>query len=89
MSPRVTYVVNLVFRFVHNRKYYFGIHYMLAGETIPLTCYLTDEREDGWFVAELYHFTSRKTNINLEIMFECQVPLLIDGVEFHPLDKVS
>ncbi|KAL7594775.1 hypothetical protein Lser_V15G29997 [Lactuca serriola] len=89
LSPHITYTVNLVFDFDYPIHNYFGINYILAGETKSSTVYLVDERKDGWLMAELYHFTIDKRRIDFDITFECGAPLAVEGIEFLPVERVE
>ncbi|KAL7598435.1 hypothetical protein Lser_V15G22728 [Lactuca serriola] len=89
LSPHVAYTLNLVFDISYGRKDYLGLSYILAGETKSSTSYLAEKREDGWLMAELYQFTSDSRNVDLEITFECRYPLLVEGIEFQPLERAE
>ncbi|XP_076932196.1 uncharacterized protein LOC143597639 [Bidens hawaiensis] len=97
LTPLITYTVNLVFKhtkFAFTEPYYLGIRYRLEGETKPLVSCLAGVREDGWLMAELYQFESQERNVSLEISFEGIMDyssrnLIIEGIEFQPVDKVE
>ncbi|GKB94056.1 zinc finger, CCHC-type containing protein [Tanacetum coccineum] len=92
LSPSITYTVNLVF---HASSYhdqaYVDHKYKLSGETTTSTVYLANPRkDDDFFMAELYQFTSDGSIVDLEIIFE-NFAANIDGVEgimFQPLEIV-
>ncbi|GKA02039.1 kinase-like domain, phloem protein 2-like protein [Tanacetum coccineum] len=92
LSPLIIYTVNLVFRY-HYRAYiknYSTLRYKLDGERKVLIVYNTEEREDGWFVAPLYQFTSDHKTVDLEIDFEdigYTYKLEVAGFEFQPLEE--
>lgn len=91
LSPLITYTVNLVFKF--NKKdveRYIGLKYALEGGK-TYSSFLSDAREDGWFMAELFQFTSDERCVDLEILFDNKLcpNLLVEGIEFQPLEKVS
>ena len=83
--------MNLVFRYAGNIKKCIHIRYRLGGETKVFIVYDADKREDGWFVAPLYQFTSDHKTVDLEIIFERVLETLqVAGLEFQPLEeKVS
>lgn len=89
LSPHIMYTIHLVFNLEYRSSDYLGLGYILAGETKSSTSYFADKREDGLLMAELYHFTSDKRNVDLEITFECQNPLIVEGIEFQPMERVS
>ncbi|XP_071725607.1 F-box protein VBF-like [Rutidosis leptorrhynchoides] len=54
-----------------------------------LESYYSYQREDGWFIVELYQFNSDQGMVDLEIQFQ-QLDsnyLLIEGIEFRPLEE--
>ncbi|GJT14467.1 kinase-like domain, phloem protein 2-like protein [Tanacetum coccineum] len=62
--------------------------YILHGETKVFIVYDADKREDGWFVAPLYQFTSDHKTVDLEIIFERVLkPLQVGGIELQPLEE--
>ncbi|KAI3690235.1 hypothetical protein L2E82_48212 [Cichorium intybus] len=89
LSPYITYTVYLVFNFFYGRMGYFELNYKLAGENKTWTVRIADKRENGWLMAELYQFTSDTRNVDLEITFECSTALVVDGIEFQPLERVE
>lgn len=89
LSPHVTYTINLVFDFYDTTLDNLGIHYKLAGEKKSFTSYLVDEGEDGWLISELFQFTSHRRQLDLEITFECKNAIVVDAIEFRPLERVS
>ncbi|XP_023742341.1 uncharacterized protein LOC111890454 [Lactuca sativa] len=89
LSPHIMYTIHLVFNLEYRSSDYLGLGYILAGETKSSTSYFADKREDGLLMAELYHFTSDKRNVDLEITFECQNPLIVEGIEFQPMERVE
>ncbi|KAI3756186.1 hypothetical protein L1987_56002 [Smallanthus sonchifolius] len=90
LSPRIKYTVNLVFKNKSESRY-IGLRYKLKGDPSNYFSFLSDEREDGWLTAELYQFTSEQRAVDLEIWFytECCPTLLIQSIEFRPLEKVE
>ncbi|XP_076909262.1 uncharacterized protein LOC143566448 [Bidens hawaiensis] len=99
LSPQITYTVNLVLRHLGEmpasvNPCYFGIKYRLEGETKCSVSYLTDAREDGCSMAELFQFESEKSNVDLKISFEgimgsFSFSYLFEGIEFRPVEKVE
>ncbi|XP_042758547.1 receptor-like protein kinase FERONIA isoform X2 [Lactuca sativa] len=89
LSPHVTYTINLVFDFYDTTLDNLGIHYKLAGEKKSFTSYLVDEGEDGWLISELFQFTSHRRQLDLEITFECKNAIVVDAIEFRPLERVE
>ncbi|KAL7602472.1 hypothetical protein Lser_V15G22814 [Lactuca serriola] len=89
LSPQVTYAINLVFCLYDSDSTNSRLSYILAGETEPSSLYLADTRRDGWLTAELYQFTSDNRNVDLEITFKCWNELLVEGIEFQPVEIVS
>ncbi|CAH1427450.1 unnamed protein product [Lactuca virosa] len=89
LSPQVTYAINLVFCLYDSDSTNSRLNYILAGETESLSLYLADTRGDGWLTAELYQFTSDNRNVDLEITFKCWNELLVEGIEFQPVEIVS
>lgn len=91
LSPQITYTVNLVFKRKNSDQQYIGLEYKLSGEQKRYYSFVSDVREDGWLSVELYQFTSDKRNVDLEIIFYthwCK-NLVIESIEFQPLEKVS
>ncbi|KAK1417799.1 hypothetical protein QVD17_26933 [Tagetes erecta] len=60
--------------------------YKLKGETETLLSYLAYEREDGWWMTELYQFTSDQRIVDL---ISGYAAIKAEGVEFSPLEKVE
>ncbi|KAI3505409.1 hypothetical protein L1887_27538 [Cichorium endivia] len=89
LSPNITYTVNLVFSLFDKHDEYLGIKYKLDGETLFSHSYFEDKREDGWLMAELYQFTSDSRNVDLEITFDSQNIIVVEGIEFQPLERVE
>ena len=90
LSSHVTYTLNLVFHSDHyTSNDYLGLNYILAGETKSSTVYLANKREDGWLMAELYQFNSDSRNVDFEITFQSNDRLLVEGIEFLPVERVN
>ncbi|KAM0063993.1 putative protein kinase RLK-Pelle-CrRLK1L-1 family [Helianthus debilis subsp. tardiflorus] len=94
LSPGITYTVNLVFKFTHPRKERtchdrIALKYKLQGEPESSISYLAYEREDGWWMCELYQFTSEHRTVDLEILFNSHTSIEAEGIEFWPLEKVE
>lgn len=94
LSPRITYIVNIVFKFSSETQQRKGgridLKYKLAGERNYSTVYLANKREDDWLMAELYYFISDGTSVDLEIMFDYHKShIVVEGIEFRPLEKVK
>ncbi|KAI3505573.1 hypothetical protein L1887_27705 [Cichorium endivia] len=89
LSPHVTYAVNLVFCLYDSDSTNSRLSYILAGETKSSDLYLADTRRDGWLTAELYQFTSDNKNVDLEITFKCRNQLLVEGIEFQPVEMAN
>ncbi|GJV23347.1 kinase-like domain, phloem protein 2-like protein [Tanacetum coccineum] len=72
LSPSITYTVNLVLdSFSFGEQAYVDLKYRLKGETTTSTVYLANPRkDDDFFMAELYQFTSDGSIVDLEIIFE-------------------
>ncbi|CAI9290789.1 unnamed protein product [Lactuca saligna] len=87
LSRYITYTVNLVFQLKYTN--YLGLHYRVVGETKSWTSYLVDKREDGCLMTELYQFTSDNRNVDLEITFLSEEPLIVEGMVFLPLERVE
>ncbi|KAD6453775.1 hypothetical protein E3N88_08481 [Mikania micrantha] len=91
LSPGVTYTVNLVFELTTivnlTDCHPISLKYKLQGETETLNPYLSYMREDGWYMAELYQFTSDERVVDLEILFDVFDDIYVDGIEFWPLEK--
>nr|GEW31097.1 protein kinase-like domain, phloem protein 2-like protein [Tanacetum cinerariifolium] len=95
LSPDVTYRVNVVFKYSdieQMKQQSFHVMYKLLGETEIWMVNVGDWREDGWLVAELYHFTNEgeKSILDLEIIFEdCGLSgyFYIEGIEFQPVEQ--
>ncbi|KAL4586752.1 hypothetical protein LXL04_011396 [Taraxacum kok-saghyz] len=87
LSPGVTYTVNLVFGLegmrIHPPEF---IRYTFAGETKFSTSFITHEREDGWLMAgHLCHFICNKENVVLDITFNCETEVQVEGIEIRSL----
>ncbi|KAJ0452449.1 putative protein kinase RLK-Pelle-CrRLK1L-1 family [Helianthus annuus] len=96
LSPGITYAVYLVFKFYRQGKRRcetISLKYRLQGERESSVSYLAYEREDdGWWACELYHFTCDHRIVDLQIMFEGfdnLSDILVQGIEFQPLEKVE
>ncbi|KAK1417783.1 hypothetical protein QVD17_26917 [Tagetes erecta] len=102
LTPLITYAVNLVFKFrrIVNKTgcpELVRLKYKLQGETESSIAYLADERKDGWWMCELYQFTSQDhRTIDLEIIFDgfhgyhyFGNAIEVEGIEFRPLEKVE
>ncbi|KAJ0859260.1 putative protein kinase RLK-Pelle-CrRLK1L-1 family [Helianthus annuus] len=99
LSPGITYTVNIVFKFENPkvRKGYelISLRYKLQGETESSISHLAYEREDGWWMCELYHFTCDRRTVDLQILFEdfltspYSYSIKVEGIEFQPLEKVE
>ncbi|MFS7982386.1 putative protein kinase RLK-Pelle-LRR-I-1 family [Helianthus anomalus] len=95
LSPLITYKVNLVFKFMLPERMskckLISLKYKLLGERKYSTSYFAYEREDGWWMAELYRFTSDGRSIDLDILFDGSdrdFPVIeIEGIEFRPFEK--
>ncbi|PWA86885.1 protein kinase-like domain-containing protein [Artemisia annua] len=94
LSPRITYIVNIVFKFLSETQQRKGgcidLKYKIAGERNYSTVYLANKREDDWLVAELCYFISDRTSVDLEIMFDYHKShIVVEGIEFRPLEKAG
>lgn len=89
LSPNIMYKVNLVFNFGSRTEYYLGFNYILDGVTYSSTSYLVEEREDRWWMTELFQFTCDSRKFDLEIMFQCKNPLAVKGIKFQPLERFN
>ncbi|KAI3692230.1 hypothetical protein L6452_32041 [Arctium lappa] len=97
LSPRITYTVNLVFKFYLTKKNLskpalLALKYKLEGETKSSILYLADGREDGWMMVELFQFASDTRIFDVKICFEgieysFTSFLQVKGIEFRPLEK--
>ncbi|PWA39881.1 protein kinase-like domain, Phloem protein 2-like protein [Artemisia annua] len=93
LTPHISYTANLVFRYrwQSDVNYHNPLRYKIDGEdeTKVFIIYPTiHEREDGWFVVPLYHFTSQHTTADLQFEFEYRwVDLLVAGIEFQPSEE--
>ncbi|KAL8238970.1 hypothetical protein R6Q59_015537 [Mikania micrantha] len=90
LSPGITYTVNLVFKFEVTEKetQHTSLKYKLEGEAKSSTSYSPYKREDGWWMCELYQFTSDHTTIDLDILFKgFDRDIQVEGIEFQPLEK--
>ncbi|MFS7950688.1 putative phloem protein [Helianthus anomalus] len=93
LSPGITYTVNFVFKFaaqeVGNCEL-IGLIYKLQGDAESSVSHLAYKREDGWWMAELYQFTSDHRIVDLEILFDGSLHCIeAEGIEFLPLEKVE
>ncbi|KAL8209955.1 hypothetical protein R6Q57_006687 [Mikania cordata] len=89
LSPGITYTVNLVFKFVQPEKAveHTSLKYKLEGVAKSSTSYSPYKREDGWWMCELYQFTSNHTTIDLHILFKgFDRDIQVEGIEFQPLE---
>ncbi|KAL8238968.1 hypothetical protein R6Q59_015535 [Mikania micrantha] len=89
LSPGITYTVNLVFKFVQPEKAveHTSLKYKLEGVAKSSTSYSPYKREDGWWMCELYQFTSNYTTIDLDILFKgFDRDIQVKGIEFQPLE---
>nr|GEV57749.1 protein kinase-like domain, phloem protein 2-like protein [Tanacetum cinerariifolium] len=93
LTPQILYMVNLVFRYEdqsHVKKYN-PLRYKIEGEDATKVCVIyptIHEREDGWFVAPLYQFTSQHTTADLQFEFEKRpTSLLVAGIDFQPSEE--
>lgn len=95
LTPQISYTLNLVFRYISEWEgnAYNRLRYKLNGEdeTRVFIIYPSYMREDGWFIAPLYQFTSQDKTVDFQFVFEDRaITLLVAGIEFHPLEeKVS
>lgn len=96
LSPIITYVVNLVFKFSCRKEAgkldYLPLKYTLEGKTKVSVVYLAQKRDDESLIASLNRFTSNTGIIDLEIRFEDHKysnSLEIEGIELKPVEKVS
>ncbi|KAM0029779.1 putative protein kinase RLK-Pelle-CrRLK1L-1 family [Helianthus debilis subsp. tardiflorus] len=91
LSPKITYTVNLVFKRMNSEEQYIGLEYKLEGEKEKSYSFVSDKREGGWLTAELYQLSTDQGAVDLKIVFytkHCK-NLLIEGIEFQPLEKVD
>ncbi|MFS7923083.1 putative protein kinase RLK-Pelle-CrRLK1L-1 family [Helianthus anomalus] len=91
LSPKITYTVNLVFKRKNSEEQYIGLEYKLEGEKEKSYSFVSDKREGGWLSAELYQLSTDQGAVDLKIVFytkHCD-NLLIEGIEFQPLEKVD
>ncbi|KAJ0944856.1 putative protein kinase RLK-Pelle-CrRLK1L-1 family [Helianthus annuus] len=91
LSPKITYTVNLVFKRMNSEEQYIGLEYKLEGEKEKSYSFVSDKREGGWLTAELYQLSTDQGAVDLKIVFytkHCD-NLLIEGIEFQPLEKVD
>ncbi|KAL8238973.1 hypothetical protein R6Q59_015540 [Mikania micrantha] len=98
LSPQIIYTVNLVFMFAYPKKptkshEYICLKHKLQGENQSSISYLAYEREDGWWMCELYQLTSDHRTVDLEILFDgfhsSYNVIGAEGIEFWPLEKVE
>ncbi|KAF5815589.1 putative protein kinase RLK-Pelle-CrRLK1L-1 family [Helianthus annuus] len=91
LSPKITYTVNLVFKRMNSEEQYIGLEYKLEGEKEKSYSFVSDKREGGWLTVELYQLSTDQGAVDLKIVFytkHCD-NLLIEGIEFQPLEKVD
>ncbi|PWA62707.1 serine-threonine/tyrosine-protein kinase catalytic domain-containing protein [Artemisia annua] len=90
LTPQISYTLNLVFRYKYESDVnsYNPLRYKidLEDETKVFIIYpSTHMREDGWFIAPLYQFTSQHKIADMQFEFEYRaVTLLVAGMEFQP-----
>ncbi|PWA60898.1 concanavalin A-like lectin/glucanase domain, Tyrosine-protein kinase, non-receptor Jak3 [Artemisia annua] len=93
LTPHISYTANLIFQYrFQGVNSYNPLRYKIDGESKVFIIYpSTHLREDGWFIAPLYHFTTQHTTANLQFVFERRsTELLVAGIEFQPSEeKVS
>ncbi|KAD7477756.1 hypothetical protein E3N88_00892 [Mikania micrantha] len=94
LSPKTVYTVNLVFKIKKHKWSSYGEPTYVTIGADPSFLYFADEREDGWLTAKLYKFTSEGRYVDLEIIFESianydSSVLVVEGIEFQPLEKVD
>ncbi|KAF5774699.1 putative protein kinase RLK-Pelle-CrRLK1L-1 family [Helianthus annuus] len=92
LSPGITYAVNFVFRFADKkeRSESISLKYRLQGETENSISHLAYEREDEWWMCELYQFSCDHRIVDLQIMFEGYDNfsyIYVEGIEFQPLEN--
>ncbi|KAJ0716168.1 putative phloem protein [Helianthus annuus] len=96
LSPGITYTVNLVFKFIFlndvGKCHPISLKYKLKGETENSVSHLAYKREDGWYMTELYQFTSDQSIVDLEILFDgyrgSYAIIEVEGIAFWPLEEV-
>ncbi|GJV23344.1 kinase-like domain, phloem protein 2-like protein [Tanacetum coccineum] len=92
LTPQISYMVNLVFRYWRRpyvNKYEPLIRYKVDGEeTKVCIIYPTYMRQDGWFIAPLYQFTSQHKTADIQFEFESRsTHLIVAGIEFQPSEE--
>ncbi|PWA62216.1 protein kinase domain, Nitrogen network kinase 1, Phloem protein 2-like protein [Artemisia annua] len=91
LTPQISYTANLVFRYSlqSDVNSYKPLRYKVDGEETKLfMIYPLDMRQDGWFIAPLYQFTSEHTTVDLQFEFEYRwAILLVAGIEFQPSEE--
>ncbi|KAJ0859256.1 putative protein kinase RLK-Pelle-CrRLK1L-1 family [Helianthus annuus] len=95
LSPGITYTVNLVFKFTYTedkaRCEPIYLKYKLEGETESSISHLACDRDDGWWMCELYQLTCDQRIVHLPILFEGfnhSNSIQVEGIEFKPLVNV-
>ncbi|KAK9049937.1 hypothetical protein SSX86_031094 [Deinandra increscens subsp. villosa] len=98
LSPGITYGVNLVFKFMHPRDTKKGrvlitLKYRLQGETKTSISHFAVQREDGWYMAELYQLISEQRIVDHKIwfvgFFDDYEVINVEGIEFSPLEQME
>ncbi|KAF5774410.1 putative protein kinase RLK-Pelle-CrRLK1L-1 family [Helianthus annuus] len=96
LSPGITYTVNLVFKFMYTedkgRCEPIYLKYKLKGEIESSFSHLACQREDGWWMCELYQFTCYHKIVHLQILFEGFNnfnSIQVEGIEFQSLVNVE
>nr|GEX83040.1 protein kinase-like domain, phloem protein 2-like protein [Tanacetum cinerariifolium] len=94
LTPQISYTVNLVFRYEDqssNVNSYYPLRYKIDGEDETKVFIIypsTHMREDGWFVAPFYQFTSQHTTVDLQFEFKDRpITLVVAGIEFQPSEE--
>ncbi|KAJ9537530.1 hypothetical protein OSB04_030263 [Centaurea solstitialis] len=96
LSPRIMYVMNLVFK--HNGMDH-GTHipfkFRVDSETGYSNSCISHVREDGWLMIELCQFTSFKQEHAFEIEFlplfnisSSTIRYFLEGIEFRPVEYI-
>ncbi|PWA68593.1 protein kinase domain, Nitrogen network kinase 1, Phloem protein 2-like protein [Artemisia annua] len=93
LTPHISYTVNLVLRYKKQSEVnsFNPLRYKIDGEdeTKVFIIYPSiHEREDGWFIVPLYHFTTQHATADLQFQFEHRGrDLLVAGIEFQPSEE--
>ncbi|PWA35874.1 Concanavalin A-like lectin/glucanase, subgroup [Artemisia annua] len=90
LTPHISYTLNLIFRYRYesNVNEYNPLRYEVDRESKVFIIYPSYMREDGWFIAPLYHFTTQHTTADLQFHFEYrQFTLVVAGIEFQPSEE--